>query len=57
MGQENTNKTLTMTPKVLSREKKPNDKTCYLQFVDGYLRCTINHRTGTPCLMDNKELY
>lgn len=45
-----------MTPKTLSR-KKPNDKTCNLDWVDGYLQCTIDHRIGTPCLMDGKQLY
>lgn len=37
--------------------KKPNDKTCYLEYVDGYLMCTKNHRIGTKCLMDNKKCY
>lgn len=32
--------------------KTPSDKTCNLEYVDGYLTCTINHHIGTPCLMD-----
>lgn len=35
---------------------KANDKTCYLEYVDGYLTCTINHHIGTPCLMDEKNM-
>ena len=35
--------------------KTPNDKTCNLEWVDGYLSCTINHHIGTPCLMDERN--
>lgn len=31
---------------------KPNDKTCKLEYVEGYLQCTVNHHIGTECLMD-----
>ena len=35
----------------------PNDNTCNLEYVDGYLECTIDHHAGTPCLMDEKSDY
>jgi len=38
-------------------KQKPNDKTCYLDYVDGHLTCTIDHHIGTPCLMDSREDY
>ena len=32
------------------RDKAILDK-CNLEYVDGYLRCTYNHKVGDPCLM------
>ena len=29
---------------------------CYLEFVDGYLTCTYNHKLGAKCLMDKDEI-
>lgn len=27
---------------------------CYLEFVEGYLACSYNHKIGEECLMDRK---
>jgi len=28
---------------------------CYLEYVDGHLTCTFNHKAGDKCLMDKDE--
>ena len=35
-------------------EEHSTDK-CYLEYVEGYLTCTYNHKAGEECLMDQEE--
>lgn len=36
----------------------PEDTTdkCFMDYVDGFLTCTYNHRSGEECLMNQKEI-
>lgn len=40
--------------KELSQENHSTDK-CYLEYVEGYLTCTFNHKIGEECLMSPIE--
>jgi hypothetical protein len=38
-----------------SGEEDPTEN-CYLEYVDGYLTCTFNHKAGDECLMNYREM-
>ena len=35
--------------------KETSIDNCYLEYVDGYLTCTFNHKAGEKCLVDKEE--
>jgi len=34
-----------------TQEKEKSTDKCYLEYVEGYLECTYNHKAGEECLM------
>lgn len=40
----------------MKKDDKKETENCYLEYVEGYLVCTYNHKAGEKCLMDYKEI-
>lgn len=39
---------------MVETETKTSIDNCYLQYVEGYLECTYNHKIGEECLMNQQ---
>lgn len=48
-------KALTLRAMETKTKVQHSTDNCYLEYVEGYLACTYNHKIGEECLMNREE--